>query len=207
MATPLDISSLTTWEPFAGIGAGELLSHDGSFSFTIKDATLKKVGDDNKDAILLVLICQDEDNKGRQINHNCIVGGVDKKGVPMARNLGELFNALGKTKEEVRAYGAQGTLDLEKIVPALISKNVCGRVSAQEFNNKGKVQRNSQVDSLIPRQAYDDAVKTGAHRKPHSFAAAGATATGPATAAFTPAPAPGASNGVLATAGIPPISF
>lgn len=207
MAMNLDISALTTWEPYAGIGAGELLTHDGAFSFTIKAASLKQTGDDNKETILLVLICQDEDNRGRQINHNCVVGGTDKKGISMVRNLGELFNALGKTKEEVRAYGAQGSIDLEKVVPGMVNKIVHARVSAEEFNNKGKVQRNSKVDSLITRQAYEDAVKTGAHRKPYSFGAAGATATGAATAAFTPAPAPAANNGVLPQAGIPSISF
>lgn len=208
MAMPIDITALATWEPFAGIGAGELLSHDGSFSFLIKSASVKQTGDDNKETILMVLVCQDEDNKGRQVNHNCVVGGVDKKGNPMVRNLGELFHALGKTKEEIRAAAASGTLDIEKLAPSIVGKVVHGRVTAQEFNNKGKIQRNSSVDGFITRQAYEDAVKTGAHRKPHNFAASSSATVAPAgTAAFTPAAAPPASNGVLPQANIPAISF
>lgn len=199
MAMMIDVSSLSTWAPYEGIGAGDLFTADGVFSFTIKSATTKIVGDAKREALLLSLICLDEDNKGRQINHNCIIGGVDNKGNPMVRNLGELFFSLGKSQDEVKAYASQGQLDLEQIAKAITGKTCYGRVSAEEFNNKGKVQRNSKIDSLIGKAAYTDAVALGGHRKPHGFTAA----TSSAPAQITPA----ASTPVSTPAALPAINF
>jgi hypothetical protein len=168
------------------MGSSELLSHDGTFKFTIKNAKSGKSKSGN-DKLTVVLVCEDEDNKGRQLIKDVAAGGNDKNGKPLVRQLGDLLLAQGTGVEKIRAIGAQGSIDLDALAQQLTGRAVFATVSADTYEGKTR----SQIDNFVPVERYDADKAVGAHRKPHAVTGTIAAPTG-AIAASSGAPKNGA---------------
>jgi hypothetical protein len=169
MGNKIDVSALTEWAPYEGFGTQDLLSEDGSFKLKITKSRYgtSKAG---REMITLAFVVEDADNKGKQLIHNVVIGGDDRNGKPMIRQLGDLFHSLGKTPEEIKAYGKQGSLDIEAIVSKMEGKSLYARCAAEAYDGEKGRTISSKVANLITKEAFEADVETGTHRKAHTYA-------------------------------------
>lgn len=178
MATTIITTGLADYAPYEGMGSSELLTHDGTFKFTIKSARPGKAKQSGDDKLTVVLVCEDEDNKGRQVIKDVAAGGNDKNGKPKIRQLGDVLLSRGTPVEKIRAIGQSGSTDLDALAQAITGSTVFATVSADTYEGKTR----SQVDNFVEAARYEADKAVGAHRKPHSLVAT--------TAASTPASTP-----------------
>lgn len=189
----IDLSELKDFTPTDGLGSNSLLDKDGTYTGLIAKIMLTKAKD-GKPMFLVQQIIDDADAKGAMLLHNVLVGGKDRNGDPLIRQLGALMTSCGFPVESIRALSANGSVNADQIVALLVGKRVFFTAEAEAYEGK----LSSKIQNYVTKQAYDDAVASNAHRRPRrvndaSFSAAPAGAAA-ATAALPGLPAPGAAK-------------
>ncbi len=180
IAFNVDLSGLADWAPYEGFGSNSLMKQDGSYKATVTKVQLTK-SSNGSPMFLVQQIVQDEDEKGASLLNNVMVGGNDKNGKSMIRQLGDFLQGCGTAPDVIRSLAQKGSIDGEQLASQLVGKTVHFTAEAETYEGK----QTSKVKNYISKQQYDDAVAANAHRRPRaaaqSFAGAPAgVVTGPA---------------------------
>lgn len=199
----VDLSVLSNFTASEGIGSSALLKMDGYYALTVTKVTMGQSSSGNNKFILSCAV-QDADEKGQSIVADVLASGTTQKGDPNAikhpMGLARLFNSLGMTQEQVRAYAANGSQPGDALAQLFTGKTIYLNIEAETYNGNTR----SRAQSFITKGQYDDAVAANAHRKvrkaEQSFA--GAPAGAPAASVTT---APAAVNGT-ASAAVDPLA-
>lgn len=200
----VDLGALADFTPSEGLGGNSLMAKDGSYSGKILKI-LQKKSESGNPMWLVQQIVEDQDEKGASLLNNVLLGGKDRNGDSLARQLGQFLISCGYTTEQIRGFAKTGSVDGEALANKLcVGKTVYFTAEAESYEGK----LTSKVKNYITEQAYKDAVAANAHRKPHnaavSFAGppagvtAGPTNVGGAAATGAPAGANGAAKDPLA---------
>ena len=211
MAMIVDLSFLKDYSPYDGLGSSDLLKQDGFYGVTISKITVGKSKSGNE-MLTIAASVVDEDERGKNVITNVLVGGTNAKGEPNGRQFGDLLVSVGVSIDKLRAIAAQGAQDVETIAKSLVGRTAYAEVEAEEYNGRSS----SKIRNFILKDRYDTSVTSNTHRKPHraatSFAGtpAGASATSAVTmpsaaaigAATNGAAKAGASLDMLANLGI-----
>lgn len=185
----IDLTELKDFTPTEGLGSNSLIEKDGSYTGNITRVMLQKAKSGNP-MFLVQQIVDDADAKGAMLLQNVIVGGKDRNGDSLARQLGALLTSIGYSVEQIRGLAANGSIDGEAMAKSLIGKRVYFTVEAEAY--EGKIS--SRIQNYVTKQAYDDAVAANAHRRPRRVTDASFSGA-PAGAAGMPAPTGTAANG------------
>jgi len=188
----IDLTELKDFTPSEGLGSNSLIEKDGSYTGNITKVMLQK-SKDGKPMFLVQQIVDDADAKGAMLLQNVLVGGRDRNGDPLARQLGSLLTSIGYSVEQIRGLAATGNIDGEAMAKQLTGKRVYFTVEAEAY--EGKIS--SRIQNYVTKQAYDDAVAANAHRRPRRVTDASFSGA-PAGAAGMPAPAGAAATGAKA---------
>lgn len=212
MAMNIDISGLGEYTPYEGLGRSDLLTKDGIFILAINKAQASIARESRREMLTLALTVVDDPEKqddGKSVVHHLVLGGVDKNGKPMIRNLGDLLLSIGYTVDQIKAFANKKAIDLEALCnDTLVKKDkpvrVFGQLAAEPYTaDDGTVQTSSKVQNFVAKAKYEEAVAVRAHRKAHRFGdgSAPAAAAGGlgAPAAGLGAPAAAAANGATKT--------
>ena len=157
----VDLSGLSDYTPYEGMGSNDLFTHDGMFKVKILKITsgISKGSSNPKFTVQQVVL--DEDNKGKNLVSTVLLGGVDAKGNKLVRQLGDLLASVGTSMEKIRALN--GTIDADQLANQLTGKEAHVQVEAEQYEGKFS----SKLQNYVTPKAYTDAVAAGAHRKPH----------------------------------------
>lgn len=204
----IDITGLGEYTPYEGLGRSDLFSKDGIFMLAINKAVAGISNESRREKITLALSVIDDPEKqddGKTVVHTLVVGGVDKNGKPMIRQLGDLLLSIGYSVEQIKNFAAKKTIDLEALCKDTLMKGdkpvrVFGQVAAEVFTgDDGTIQTSSKIQNFVAKAKYDEALAVRAHRKAHRYGngapAAGAAAGAVATDASLGAPATGGGLG------------
>lgn len=165
-----------------GIGSSALLKMDGFYKLLVTKVTPGKSKEGNPKFILSCVV-QDEDEKGQPLVTDVLAGGYDKNGKPNIHRLGNFFESIGMTIQQVMAMAANGEQDSTVIANSMNGKIVHASVEAETYQGNTR----SNVKGFITTTKYTDAISANAHRKPHkaqqNFAGTPAGVTTPAPTA------------------------
>lgn len=195
MAMIVDLSFLKDYSPYDGLGSSDLLKHDGLFAVTISKVTFGKSKSGNE-MLTIALAVVDEDERGKNIVTNVLVGGTNAKGEPNGRQFGDLLTSVGITVEKLRELAAKGPQDVEVLAGALVGRTAHAECEAEEYQGRSS----SKVRNFVLKTRYETAVAANTHRKPHKAATsfAGTPAGASATSNVTmPSAATISANGAL----------
>lgn len=198
----INLAGLGDWTPYEGLGKSDLFPADGTFSFTVEKSVPGMTKDKTREVINLSLAINDPDAKGLHSVHTLVVGGNDKNGKPMIRQLGDLLASTGLTQDQIRSLSAQGQAPLAAIAQKLIGKVGYGRFRAETYDandGRGPVP-SSKVENFITEAAYKEAAQTGSHRRMHNFGTGATGAAAPAAGGIQSAPV---TNGVTKAPAVP----
>lgn len=202
----IDVSGLADYTPYEGLGRSDLLSKDGTFMLAINKAVAGVAQESKKEKITLGLSVIDDPEKqddGKSLVHTVTVGGVDKNGKPMIRQLGDLLLSIGYTVEQIKGMAGKKSLDLEKICAEVLVKKepvrVFGQVAAEVYTaDDGAVATSTKIQNFVPKAKYEEAVAVRAHRKAHRYGDGSAPAAAASNAGVGLGAPGGASAGAAA---------
>lgn len=161
IAFNVDLGELANFTPTEGLGGNALLKQDGFYKGHITKIVLKKSSTGNP-MWLVQQIVDDEDEKGQSLLQNVLLGGKDKNGEPLSRQLGAFMTGVGLTQDQIRAFAQKGSVDGEQLAQLFIGKPV--HFSAEAETYEGKMS--TKINNYVSEQQYKDAVAANAHRKP-----------------------------------------
>lgn len=157
----VNLGDLADFTPSEGLGSNSLMKFDGSYKGKVTKIFNKKAESGNP-MLLVQLIVEDTDEKGAMLLHNVLIGGKDRHGAPLARQLGQFMIGMGFSTEQIRALSSKGTIDVDQLTVAFIGRTACFTAEAESYEGK----LTSKVKNFITEQNYLDAVAASAHRKP-----------------------------------------
>ncbi len=172
-----------------GIGSSALLKMDGFYKLLVTKVTPGKSKEGNPKFILSCVV-QDEDEKGNTLVADVLAGGYDKNGKPNIHRLGNFFESIGMSVQQVIAMAQNGEQAEVTIAASMTNKVIHANVEAETYQGNTR----SNVRGFITATKYTDAVSANAHRKPHkaqtSFTGTPAGVTTPAAGFALPNAAP-----------------
>ncbi len=196
----VDLGELKDFTPTEGLGSNSLMKMDGTYCGKVLKILPRRSESSGNPMWLVQLIVEDEDEKGASLLQNVLLGGKDRNGDSLARQLGQFLTSVGYTTEQIRGFAAKGVVDGEQLGQAFIGKLVYFTAEAESYEGK----MTSKVKNFVTKQNYDDAKAANAHRKPHNAAvsfsgppagiAAPANVGGPAANVGGPAATAGANG-------------
>jgi len=174
MAMNIDVSGLSDYTPYEGLGKSDLLSKDGIFLLVINKAVAGTSSESKREKITLALSITEDPEKmddGKTLVHTVTVGGVDKNGKPMVRQLGDLLLSLGFSVDQIKEFAKKKNADLEDLCKkAITGKHAFGQCAAETYTAEdGQVAVSSKIQNFVPKAKYDEAVAVRAHRKAHRY--------------------------------------
>ena len=174
MAINIDVSGLSDYTPYEGLGQSDLLSKDGIFLLTVNKAVAGLAKDSKKEKITLALSVTDDPEKkddGKQLVQTVTCGGVDKNGKPMVRQLGDLLLSLGYSVDDIKKFAGKKTVDLEALCKDRITGKIAfGQIAAEAYTAEdGQVAISSKIQNFVAKAKYEEALAVRAHRKAHRY--------------------------------------
>lgn len=184
----VDLTPLMEFTHYEGFGKRDLFTSDGLFKTKINNYQLQEAKGDKRLMIVVSLeVIDDATDTGKNTVHNIVVGGVDKNGKAMIKQLGDCLASCGVPDADIqKQLGPAGRVSIGALLTKINFIQMQPIIEVQYDEYEGNAQ--SAVRNFVVPEVFAKAKAANAHRRPHRKLAASTMAGAPGSVPLPMAP-------------------